>query len=155
MKPFTCEFCGQAFARRERLKHHLERNHQGAPMPSGVAASTSAGNAGSVMESHHSNMASPHVVAPSPHPQNLVIPSVISSHEHLLHQHQGQQQLQDEQVCRVRHNLVPGVLLCAEQILKRGFTYTRGPLTSHQKCLIFIITFPFLLSLQVFSTVGI
>jgi len=46
-------------------------------------------------------MASPHMVAspqvaPSPHPQNLVIPSGIS-HEHLLHGHQGQHH-QEEQV---------------------------------------------------------
>ncbi len=63
MKPFECTTCGQAFARRERLKHHIERNHNGVtsasqdvmtqashPMPSTTPASV-------MSESHHSNMA--------------------------------------------------------------------------------------------------
>ena len=64
MKPFECGTCGQAFARRERLKHHIERNHQliggmgvgqqqvsaSHPVPSTTPASV-------MSESHHSNMA--------------------------------------------------------------------------------------------------
>jgi len=108
MKPFTCEICGQSFARRERLKHHLERNHQGV-----LASSNSV-----AVESHHSNMASP-LMTPSPQasasslPQNLVLSGGLS-HDHLL-----QSQHQEEQVIRVHWNIfVPCTRKMVDQCLE-------------------------------------
>lgn len=102
-KPFECTSCGQAFARRERLKHHVERNHPGMTT-TGIANNPP----GSVLESHHSNMESPHVPA-SPHmvpsPQNVALSSI--SHEQLLHGQISQEDLDHRMPLMQNHHSQP------------------------------------------------